>query len=699
MALRMTGLTSGLDTESIVNAMMETHKAKKHKVESKKQKLEWKQEIWSGLNTKILNLYKGSLSKMRFSTGYTTKKATSSDSTKVTATAGTGAAKGTYTVNVKQVAASQYVTGGKVPKYTTTDENGNTETKSVSMSTKLSDIGMDVSNGGQIQVKSGDKTVSLVIDENTTVNDFVQSLKKAGLSASFDETQGRFFIGAKDSGADQGFTINYATTSSAMQSAVSDLKNAVGYDGLSDSQKKTVRELLNTMQKGTDKEVESAITSLQEMVEKNATTAVTNYYTNQIKNEYLSEYITTDADGNEKITDAGKAAIEEAGQMDDTFVESDMVAVAKKLADTNTTKKIKEDEYQDKIKDAVENGFSDADADISISSKADRDQSIADATNAYRAATVANGVTEVTGASDQLQKLGLNTVDGTAVSESESANGMVVIAGVDSEVVVNGATLTSKDSTLTVNGLTLNLTAVTNGDVSITVGDDTEAVYDSIKEMLSEYNSVLTEMNTLYNANSAKDYDVLTDDQKDEMSDDEVEKWNTKIKDSLLRRDSTLGDLRTTMRSIAGMTVTASNGKTYSLANLGITTSSDYKEYGLLHIKGDEDDSEYADSTNTLMNMLQEDPDTVAEVLSGITTKLYSSLTDKMKKTSLSSAMTFYNDVEMNKQISQYTKDIKEWETKLKDIEDRYYSQFTAMEKALSNLQSQQSSLSSYLGQ
>lgn len=81
-------------------------------------------------------------------------------------------------------------------------------------------------------------------------------------------------------------------------------------------------------------------------------------------------------------------------------------------------------------------------------------------------------------------------------------------------------------------------------------------------------------MNTYYDAASASSYEVLTDEQKEAMSDDEVDKWNTKIKDSLLRRDSTLSGLISTMKTNMMGTVTASNGKTYSLANLGITTSS-----------------------------------------------------------------------------------------------------------------------------
>ena len=182
------------------------------------------------------------------------------------------------------------------------------------------------------------------------------------------------------------------------------------------------------------------------------------------------------------------------------------------------------------------------------------------------------------------------------------------------------------------------------------------------------------------------------------MSDDEVEKWNNKIKSSLLRRDDTLNGLITSFRNTMMGAIETSSGKKISLASLGITTSTDYKEGGLLHIKGDEDDDVYADETNVLKKMLEDDPDTVMEVLTGVATNLYNDLNKKMASTTYSSAFTFYNDKQMKTQMDTYKKDISNWETKLAALEDRYYSQFTAMEKALANLQSQQSSLSGFFG-
>ena len=302
---------------------------------------------------------------------------------------------------------------------------------------------------------------------------------------------------------------------------------------------------------------------------------------------------------------------------------------------------------------------------------------------------------------NELAALGLENLDAAKLSAGDqpSDNGMAIITAKDTEVYFNGAKLTSTDTNISVAGLELNLlSADPDEEITITVTNDVSAIYDTIKEFLTEYNSILKELNTNYNAASAKDYDVLTDEQKDAMSDTEVEKWEAKIKDSLLRRDSTLGNLVSSMRNNMMGAFVGSDGKRYSLATLGIVTSGDYAEGGLLHIKGDEDDTEYAEENNVLMSMLQEDPDKVMEILTHFSSTLYDDLQKKMGRTALSSALTFYNDKEMSSQLSDYKKEISKWETKLNDMEDRYYSQFTAMESALAKLQSQQSALSQYLG-
>ena len=70
----------------------------------------------------------------------------------------------------------------------------------------------------------------------------------------------------------------------------------------------------------------------------------------------------------------------------------------------------------------------------------------------------------------------------------------------------------------------------------------------------------------------------------------------------------------------------------------------------------------------------------------------------KMGTSTLSSALTFYNDKQMKKQMTSYETSLAEWEKKLKTLEDRYYKQFTAMEKAMTKMQSEQSNFASMLG-
>ena len=703
MPLRMTGMTSGLDTDSIVSALMEAQTTKKTKVENKKTKLEWTQNIWTGLNKKLYSFYTDSAGKMRFQSSYQTKKAASSDASILTATAQSSASSGSYTVKVNQLAAAQYVTSAKVSAKST-DASGKVTESKVTSDTKLSALGFDTEGDTTIEITAGEKTINLNVDETTTVRDFVNALKDAGLNASFDEKQGRFFISAKESGADGKFTITSKTMTGEQVAAQNKLMDSVDYSNLSSGDQDTVKKILSDLKNAQDTSAAAdAEKSLQDISDRTAKEKATEYYNNKLTDEMLSQY-KYETDGTDGTGDAHKAgdidyskvkqALHDAGLDNDVYTDSDRLIVLKqKIIEPAVTEKLASGEYTGKIDNAVTSGLEDA----GIEKQSERYATISLAVNGY-AQAMKDGTEQ--SKESALTLLGMDDIDGSAVKESADGTGMVVIEAADSIVQVNGATLTSSNTTLDVNGLSLNLVSASDREVKVTVSNDSTAVYDAIKDFVEQYNSALSEMNKYYYADSARGYDPLTDDQKEAMSDEEVEKWETKIKDSLLRRDSTLSGILETFRtSLTGITVKASDGKTYSLANLGITTGKDYKEYGLLHIKGDEDDTDYADSENTLQSMINSDPDIVMEVMSGIASNLYNNINKKISTTTtMKSALSFYNDKEMTKQMTQYKKDIKSWETKLSDMEDRYYKQFSAMETALSKLQSQQNSLASYLG-
>lgn len=300
---------------------------------------------------------------------------------------------------------------------------------------------------------------------------------------------------------------------------------------------------------------------------------------------------------------------------------------------------------------------------------------------------------------------GTYSVSGTSSYTSEGAK---KVNGSDSKIVLNGVEYTSSSNAITVNGLTINALAKTDTDkpITVTTQTDSQGLYDKIKDFLSDYNDVINDLTKLYNADSSKGYEPLTDEEKDKMSDTEVEKWEKKIKDSLLRRDTTLNDVMSTMTNAMAKSFkyTDSNGntKSYSLASFGISTlgilGSEKNEYNAYHIDGDADDTDTSSKTDKLMAAITEDPDSVVNFFKDLTSGLYTSLDKKMKSTSLRSAYTIYNDKELKKEYDNYSDLISTWETRLSDMEESYYKKFSKMESALATLQSNSSSLSNMMG-
>ncbi len=514
MPIRMTGLVSNLDTDSIVKELMSAQSQKKVKIENKITKQEWAQEKWKDLNTKIYSLYTGSISKMKLQGSYGTKKVVSSNEAKATVTASSSAVNGSHQVQINQLASAQYITGNRI---TTLDEG------KIDGKTLLSDID-DSLVGESVTFSTTDVQIELAISSDTTVEDFVNAAKEAGITASFDTAQQRFFLSSSASGVKNAFSITTA----------SDLTVTAGE--------------------------------------------------NKLSGLGLSEIVATMDENEENVS---------------------------------------------------------------------------------------------------------YTMADSSVSLKQASN---------SQITYNGAIITGSSNEIEVNGLTVHAYGVTaQGEtITLSVEQDTQAVYDSIKQFIKDYNEVLKEMNKLYNADSSRGYDPLTSEQKDEMTEDEIEKWETKIKDSLLRRDNTLGSLISTMKNTL-MSSVEYNGINYALSTFGINTS-DYTEKGLLHIDGDKDDSVSSGKDDKLMKALQENPDAVMTTLSTLVSNLYTELTDKMKATTLSSALTFYNDKEMKTVLSGYKSDLSDMEDRLNTLENRYYDQFTAMETALSKTNSTSNSLMSLMG-
>ena len=506
--IRITGMNSGLDTDSMVQELVSAYQKQGAKYTKAKTKAEWKQEAWNTLNGKIKNFFTKQVDKMKFSSAYSKKKTTVSDSSKASVISSNSAVNGTQTLEVKELAKSAYLTSGEI---TVKDENG--KDVKASRTTTLADLGLAISGEIELKIGKGAKDASgnytefvnppIRVTKDTTLAELQGQIGAAGFNSSYDEATGRFFISSRESGE----------------------ANDFGF-----------------------------------------------------------------------------------------------------VSDTDAGRKVQE-----------------------------------------------------------LLKLG-------------TANGASKIDGSDAEIKLNGATFKSSTNNFSINGLTITAKEKTNGAISLVTDMDNEEIYDNVKNFFKEYNSLMNEMDKLYNAASSKGYEPLTSEEKDAMTDDEIEKWESKIKDSLLRSDSELDTIAAAMRQ-AMLSTFDIGGKTYSLSSFGINTLGYFNaadnEKNMYHIDGDADDSNTSGNEDKLRAMIASNPEATSEFFQKLSSNLYEAMNKiQSRSDNYTSYGSFFGDKKIKNDLDDKDKQVKKWEDYVADQEDKYYKQFTAMESAMSSLNSQQSYIS-----
>lgn len=669
MAMRLTGLMSGMDTESIIQELVAVKQTKVDDAKKEQQKLEWKQDAWKELNNKIKKLYNGTLSNLRYQSSYAKKTTKISNSAIATIVTQDTAMNSVQTLKVEKLAQSGYLTGAVVAK-----TNGGKCTQG----TKLTDLG--IAEGSKIEVTTGGKSKEIEVTASMTLSDLTSKLSSAGVKANFDSKTQRLFIGASTSGAKADFAItavNDDGTNALDKLGILTYDSAVMDKYTEDA---ALRSDADAYQKALDDEVASRLkTYLTREKSLNGTLTTLEERMKKVKEGYEGEDFDLLVNNTDGALDTLRADI-------------------KALEDKETLTEDEETQLAD-LKEKLET--------------VESYQSLQDQVTETKAelAKITPYRNEDETASDQLQAEVKSWLDDKiaraeaviADSGRTGSEGATKVSGQDALIYLNGAKFESSSNTFEINGLTITCNAESgNENVTLTTQDDTSGIYDMIKKFITEYSALINEMDKLYNADTAKGYEPLTDEEKDAMSETEVEKWETKIKDSLLRRDSTLNTVSSAFKQImaSGFTV---NGKTMYLSSFGINTlgyfEAEDNERNAYHINGDEDDEAVSGETNELLAAISADPDSVMDFFMQLSKSLYSKTGDLMKRVAgYSSSNTVYDDIKMKSDYDDYTKKIAELEEKLQDYEDKWYSKFSAMETAMAKMQSNASAISSLLG-
>lgn len=279
-----------------------------------------------------------------------------------------------------------------------------------------------------------------------------------------------------------------------------------------------------------------------------------------------------------------------------------------------------------------------------------------------------------------------------------------VTTGTNAEVSINGVTSERQSNTFTQDGVTYTLLQTTSSAVTVTNSPNTDDIVSKVKDFVAVYNEAMTLVNQLTKESKAKGYNPLTDDEKSAMSETDIANWEKMVKRGVLRNDPTLTPFARTMRGFLSNEITI-NGTSMSAFSIGLETTAFEGNASQMSANAGKIVLDEA----KLRAALESDPTAVNKLFTntesgqeGLFQNMYKQLNTTISAVTKKSGAAggSYSDasIELGRQFTRLETTIATLEDKLSDKEDRYYSQFAAMEKALSNSNSQLSSLLSALG-
>ncbi|MFW6679339.1 flagellar filament capping protein FliD [Lacrimispora sp. AGF001] len=241
--------------------------------------------------------------------------------------------------------------------------------------------------------------------------------------------------------------------------------------------------------------------------------------------------------------------------------------------------------------------------------------------------------------------------------------------------------------------------------VTFNAKTDSDTIVKAVTDMIKDYNDMLEAVNKEVSTKPNRKYEPLTDEQKAEMKEDQIKKWEDKAKEGLLFNDTELRSLTDSMRFIFD---SGSDDKN-ALASFGITTSSNYGDNGKLVL--DETKFRAALETNSadLQKLFTKKEDTLTGDKGGVMARLtkitdkYAGTTGAKKGILIEKAGSVYAPTSILQNSIQKSMDsldtlIDRLNKQLKTETDRYVKQFTNLETVVSQMNSQSSWLSSSFG-
>ncbi len=306
-------------------------------------------------------------------------------------------------------------------------------------------------------------------------------------------------------------------------------------------------------------------------------------------------------------------------------------------------------------------------------------------------------------AAEFFNKLGLTQSSNGELADSAltfSQGEVSVVSGTNASVKIDGVSYGLTENKTTVNGVTYDFTKATAGATStVSVEQDKDAIIKYVKSFVEDYNKLLSGLYEKYDEKPNTNYKPLTDSQKDQMTKEQIEKWEEKAKAGMLYHDQTLGKVIDELRSAVTTSVDGVAGKYNSIFAIGISTTG---------IKGqltlDEDklkaalteDSEavynvfakleYNNDATTAAGKLQQEADNYSK--SGIAQRISDVLNTHLKnvKSVSGSSSDITEDSDLNTLLRDLQTKMSNFKAMMNAFEEQLYKKYDAMETTLASL-------------
>lgn len=277
-------------------------------------------------------------------------------------------------------------------------------------------------------------------------------------------------------------------------------------------------------------------------------------------------------------------------------------------------------------------------------------------------------------------------------------SGAEVKYGQNAILSVNGQEIQRNYNVFNIDGISIELNEATkegSEPITISVTEDSSSLREPIEKFLEDYNALIDLMSGLISEKPNPEYPPLSEEQKSEMTEKQIEKWESEAKLGILRGDPVLRTLLSDLRN--AMNSTAKDGG-LRLFDIGISTGS-YQDNGKLKIA---DEGKFLEALKTSGAEIAEMFSTAE---TGIANRLNAVLEGAIKKSGpknyrgklieLAGIDQTTSDVENNitKTIESANKRIAALRLRLSAEESRLWSKFTALETALQRLDVQNSML------